>query len=62
MKGTDLEAFCREQGPQSHCIECPVVKKCNKWKKDRKKLATMEPWELEAFITLTGEMVHAKEY
>jgi len=63
MKGVDLESWCKQMGGENGgCPDCPVSKKCAKWKADLKKLSQMEPWELENFITLTGEMVHGKEY
>ena len=47
MKGTDLEAWCKEQGSATRCSECICKKQCDKWKEMKKKLQTLEPWELD---------------
>lgn len=62
MQGKDLKAWCMEMGGEKGCLACPAKKVCDKWKADRKKLAQMEPWELDEFQKLTARMIEGYDY
>ena len=45
------------------CDKCPVKDSiCKRWKADVKKLAEMEPWQLDEFIELSENIAYYKNY
>ena len=62
MKGTDLKAWCMEMGGEKGCSVCPAQKVCSKWKEDLKKLADMEPWQLDEMQVLMKHLVDSFDY
>lgn len=60
MNGTDLKFMCKGQGM---CDKCPVKDSiCKRWKEDVKKLADMQPWQLDEFIELSENIAYYKNY
>ena len=62
MQGKDLKGWCMEMGGMKGCSECPAHKQCEKWKADLKKLADMEPWQLDDFKKLADRMVEGYDF
>ena len=62
MKGTDLEAWCKEMGGERGCSECPCKKQCDRWKEEKKKLLNMEPWELGDIQKIFKHLIDGYDY
>lgn len=62
MKGTDLEAWCKDQGSAQHCSECLCKKQCDKWKELKTNLADLEPWEMDKFKKLTSYLIDGYDF